>query len=85
MATRRYREMRERAGLKAEQACVGLGISYSTLMNYEGERTRPTDEVIANMSTLYGCSLYDLLGIKQSGDERAIDEKPRESTDRLGA
>ena len=60
---RRYREARERAGLKPEEACVKLGISIGTLYNWEGGKTKPDAHDIRVMAETYGTSADYLLGI----------------------
>lgn len=60
---RRYREARERAGLKPEEACVRLGISISTLYNWEKGRTKPDARDLRAMAEAYGTSADYLLGM----------------------
>ena len=60
---KRYREARERAGLKPEEACVRLGISIGTLYNWEGGKTTPAADNVRAMATVYQTSADYLLGI----------------------
>lgn len=60
---KRYREARERAGLKPEEACVRLGISIGTLYNWEGGKTTPDADNVRAMATVYQTSADYLLGI----------------------
>lgn len=60
---KRYAEARKNAGLRKEEACVRLGISYSTLSNWEAGRTKPGANNIRDMVREYGVSADYLLGL----------------------
>ncbi|MGL5805826.1 MAG: helix-turn-helix domain-containing protein [Xenococcaceae cyanobacterium] len=54
------KELRQRAGLKAEEVSVKLGIARSTLGNWEQGKAVPHFDVIANLLDLYQCSFEEL-------------------------
>ena len=60
---KRYKEARERAGLRPEEACAKLGISIGTLYNWESGKTKPDANDIVNMSLTYDASSDYLLGL----------------------
>lgn len=64
MKEQNYREAREKAGIKAEQAAVELGVSISTLFNWERGDTAPNANNIRDMSLLYGASANYLIGME---------------------
>ncbi len=57
MAT--LRDLREKAGLKPEEAAYKLGVALSTLRNWEVGRSRPTmhPEQFIKTLEIYQCSL----------------------------
>lgn len=58
-----FRKARESAGIRAETAASELGISITTLFNWERGDTRPSYDKIAAMSRLYGVTADYLLDI----------------------
>ena len=60
---KRYEEARKNAGLKREEACVKLGISFGTLINWESGRTKPDANNVRDMALTYGVSADYLLGL----------------------
>ncbi len=59
MAT--LRDLREKAGLRPEEAAYKLGVALSTLRNWEVGRSRPTmnpDQFIKTLE-IYDCSLEE--------------------------
>ena len=63
MADKKYAKARKDAGIKREEACVKLGISISTLANWESGKTKPDANNIYDMATVYGVSADYLLGL----------------------
>jgi len=57
----RYRKAREEAGIKAERAAAELGVSITTLFNWERGDTSPDADKLVLMSRLYGVSADHLL------------------------
>lgn len=58
-----YRKAREAAGIKAERAAVELGVSISTLFNWERGETAPNANNIRDMAHLYNASANYLIGM----------------------
>lgn len=58
-----YRKAREDAGIKAERAASELGISITTLFNWERGDTSPNAKNIKDMATLYGVSADYLISM----------------------
>jgi putative transcriptional regulator len=56
------KELRERAGLSAEEAAFRLNVAHSTVRNWESGKTEPSLGVtkIAELLVLYGCSFEEL-------------------------
>ena len=56
------KELRQRAGIKAEEVVFKLGISMSTLRNWEQGRTVPnlTPVQYLELITLYKCTVEEL-------------------------
>ena len=52
---------RVNAGLTQKQASVALGISKSTLANYEKYRTKPDIEMSKKIASLYGVTVDDIV------------------------
>lgn len=48
-----FREARKAAGIRAEQAAADLGVSITTLLNWERGETKPTADKLAAMAKLY--------------------------------
>mgnify|MGYP002514597916 CR=1 FL=1 len=63
MEQQRYRKARKDAGVKIEQAAASLGVSITTLMNWEIGKTNPNARNIKEMSELYGVTADYLIGI----------------------
>lgn len=62
-AKARYKEMRQKANLTAQQAAVKLGVAISTISNWEREVSHPDALKLIDLAELYGCSVDELLGI----------------------
>lgn len=63
MSEKKYREARNGAGLKPEEACASLRVSITTLYNWESGKTQPDANNIKAMARLYSVSADYLLGI----------------------
>lgn len=55
---------RVNAGLTQKQAAEALGISKSTLLNYEMYRTKPDIELSKKIADLYGMAVDNLIFFK---------------------
>lgn len=63
MNVQNYRKARESAGIKAERAASELGVSITTLFNWERGDTYPNAKNISDMVKLYGVSAdYLIIG-----------------------
>lgn len=56
-----YREQRIEAGITVTQAAVALGVSRTTINNWETGKKKPTADNIVKMSEVYGCTTDKLL------------------------
>ena len=56
------KELREQAGLGAEEAAFRLGVAHSTIRNWESGKTEPSLGVtkISKLLSLYKCSFQEL-------------------------
>lgn len=63
MQEQNYRNARKDAGVKIEQAAATLGVSITTLLNWETGKTKPNAKNIKAMSELYGVSADYLIGM----------------------
>lgn len=69
------KQLRQKAGLKAEVVAVQLGIGVSTIRNWEQGRTIPKLrlEQFVDLCRLYQCSIEDLYrAAKQSTKEQGM-------------
>lgn len=64
MEQQNYRKARIDAGIKAEQAATAMGISVSTLFNWERSDTNPDANMVKKMAALYGVSSDYLLAME---------------------
>ena len=64
MKHQNYRNARKKAGIKAEQAAVTLGVSITTIMNWERGYTNPDANKVKAMAELYGVSPDYLLAME---------------------
>ncbi len=64
MKQQNYRKAREIARIKAERAAAELGVSITTLFNWERGDTAPNANNIRDMATLYGVSANYLIGME---------------------
>lgn len=64
MKEQNYRKAREAAGIKAERAAVELGVSISTLFNWERGETSPDADKLIDMANLYGQKIDYLLALE---------------------
>lgn len=62
--TQNYRKAREEAGIKAERAAAELGVSITTLFNWERGDTSPDADKLVLMSSLYGKRIDYLLALE---------------------
>lgn len=65
------KELRQRAGLRAEDVAVKLGIAMSTVRNWEQGRTIPKMRVdqFALLCQLYQCSIEELNQATREAEE----------------
>lgn len=56
-----YREQRIEAGITVTQAAAALGVSRTTINNWETGKKNPTADNIVKMSEVYGCTTDKLL------------------------
>lgn len=63
MENQNYRKARESAGIKAERAAAELGVSITTLFNWERGDTSPNAKNIRDMAELYGVSADYLINM----------------------
>ena len=67
------KKLRQKAGLKAEEVAIQLGIGVSTIRNWEQGRTIPRLRVdqFAQLCRLYKCSIQDLSAAAQGSEKGA--------------
>ena len=58
-----YRRARQDAGIKPERAAADLGVSITTLLNWERGDTKPDAEKIVEMARMYGVTTDYILGL----------------------
>lgn len=58
-----YKAARERKGLTAQKVATLLGVSITTLSNWETGKTSPTAPKLIELCKLYECTADELLGI----------------------
>jgi len=63
MKEQNYRKAREEAGVKAERAAAELGVSITTLFNWERGDTMPNAKNIRDMAQLYKVSADYLISM----------------------
>ena len=63
MKDQNYRKAREKAGIKSERAAAELGVSITTLFNWERGDTSPNANNIREMAKLYGVTANYLLNM----------------------
>lgn len=63
MLQQNYRKARKDAGIKPERAAAELGVSITTLLNWERGDTSPNAKNIRDMATLYGVSADYLISM----------------------
>lgn len=63
MQKQNYRKARKDANVKPERAAAELGVSITTLLNWERGETKPNAKNIYDMAKLYDVSANYLLGI----------------------
>ena len=64
MKQQNYRKARKEAGVKPERAAAELGVSITTLLNWERGDTSPNANNIRDMAVLYGVSANYLIGME---------------------
>lgn len=64
MQQQNYRKARKEAGVKPERAAAELGVSITTLLNWERGDTSPNANNIRDMAVLYGVSANYLIGME---------------------
>lgn len=63
MYEQNYREARKKANIKPERAAAELGVSITTLLNWERGDTSPDADKLVAMAKLYGASPSYLLNL----------------------
>lgn len=61
MSPKGYRECRKAAGMSAQVAATKLGVSITTLLNWERGVTSPSAVRVLSMSKLYGVNADQLI------------------------
>lgn len=72
------KELRERVGLTQEAVAYKLGVSYSTVRNWENGRTIPTftPEQTIRALKIYGCNLSELdQAVRESRERSNVSSK----------
>jgi len=64
MNDQNYRQARIDAGLKPEQAAAELGVSITTLFNWERGETSPDADKLVKMAALYDAKIDYLLALE---------------------
>ena len=64
MSQQNYRKAREDAGMKPERAAAELGVSITTLFNWERGDTSPTADKLIDMANLYDKKVDYLLALE---------------------
>ena len=64
MKEQNYRKAREEAGVRPERAAAELGVSITTLFNWERGETSPDADKLVIMSQLYGKRIDYLLALE---------------------
>lgn len=64
MKEQNYRKAREEAGVRPERAAAELGVSITTLFNWERGETSPDADKLVTMSRLYGKPIDYLLALE---------------------
>jgi transcriptional regulator with XRE-family HTH domain len=59
-----YRKARKDAGIKPERAAAELGVSITTLLNWERGDTSPTADKLIDMANLYERKVDYLLALE---------------------
>ncbi|MBI2009377.1 HAD-IA family hydrolase [Candidatus Saccharibacteria bacterium] len=78
---KRLQLARKRAGLTQQQLCQKAGLSYSTLAKIErGAIRSPSVFTVANIATVTGTTLEDLLGVEQVNSPAPTSAKKRSKT-----
>ena len=63
MENQNYRKAREEAGVKAERAAAELGVSITTLFNWERGDTNPDADKVKDMARMYNVTSDYLLAM----------------------
>jgi putative transcriptional regulator len=68
------KQLRQNAGLRAEEVAATLGVAYSTIRNWEQGRTIPTLGIfqIQKLAQMYECSLDDLASAVKETQNKLI-------------
>ena len=61
----RFKELREKAGLSILAAADKLGVSTTSVVNWEKGERYPNGRTLIDMAKLYNCSSDELLGLKK--------------------
>lgn len=64
MKEQNYRKAREEAGVRPERAASELGVSITTLFNWERGETSPDADKLVIMANLYGKKIDYLLALE---------------------
>ena len=63
MPEKNYRKARKEANVRPERAAAELGVSITTLLNWERGNTMPNAQNVYDMAKLYGTTANYLLGL----------------------
>lgn len=61
-----FRKMRQEAGLSQKEVAEKLGIYQSNVSDWENDVSRPEYEKLIQLTTLYGCTIAELLGVEEN-------------------
>ena len=61
-----FRKMRQEAGLSQKDVAEKLGIYQSNVSDWENDVSRPEYERLIQLTTLYACTIAELLGVEEN-------------------
>ena len=64
----RLRELREKKRLSQQQLADWLGLTRSSISNYENNTQTPPADTLVRLADIYGVSVDYLLGVKTTGN-----------------
>ncbi|PHJ69281.1 XRE family transcriptional regulator [Nostoc linckia z18] len=67
------KQLRRKAGLRAEEVAASVGVACSTVRNWEQGRTIPTLNIFQTqkLARMYNCSLDELVSVVEETQTRA--------------